>query len=122
MRKEILIIFAILGLYGYYRFLTVLLKLRKLKTNSNNFQNNLFNKVCFMDLLIGFITIFVSLKYFNINEREYVFIMFLFSISLILRGLRNILNISQRKVFYRKIFNYIANSYIIISVWMIGKY
>ncbi|WP_027307618.1 hypothetical protein [Caloramator sp. ALD01] len=121
MGKDILIIYAILGAYGYYRFLIILLSLRKLKSNSNNLKKNLFNKACCMDLLIGLITICILLKYFTIDEREPVFIIMLFSISLILSGLRIIFNIFPKKVVYRKIYNYVANSYIIISAWMIGE-
>ncbi|GAB6116881.1 hypothetical protein JCM16816_04780 [Thermoanaerobacter brockii subsp. lactiethylicus] len=119
MPNEILF-YILFGTYGYVRFTSIIWKgKRAVKNNIINTNSPKIEISDFLDFVIGLISIVVALVYLINSHNNFLIILF-YGISLILKSLRRPLKIAQKSIAYRKIFNYAANLYIIISIWMLG--
>ncbi len=110
-----MLIYLFIGVYGYIRFAQMLWSGKK---TLYEFKKEQKRKITYNDLIVGLFSLnsFIILKTKEVQNNILVFIPFLFGTSLILKSFRNYWNISSWNVIKRKLFNYIANSYILLSI------
>lgn len=112
--NNFVILTFIAGLYGYLAFFLVLIAAKKIMEGGDF---HLWPKVRrYLDAFVGVFSAFLSLW----ATGEIRAILAIYSVSLILSSARRVFKVSNWPPIVRKVFNYIANSYIILAVFLMA--
>ncbi len=121
MKYYIWICFA-LGFYGYLRFAYAVWKGKNIIKNAGRNVDSRRDKLGLIDIIAGVTALLMSFIYKvqNFNVSLFV-IVTLYGVVLIIKGLKGFSKGLQKNIVSKKVCNYIANSYIIFSIWLLSN-
>ncbi|WPX09670.1 hypothetical protein [Anaerocellum danielii] len=111
-----------LGFYGYFKFAYTIWKGKNIIKNVGRNVDSSIDKLRLIDIITGIMALLVSFIYKvqNFNDSLFVIIT-LYGVVLIIKGLKGFSKGLQKNIVCRKVYNYIANSYIIFSIWLLSS-
>ncbi len=105
----------LLGLYGYIEFVLLLITAkRSFLGGTDFFWPPRIRR--YVDAPVGALSLLLSLR----TGGGFKLILALYGVSLLLVSARDVLRLSNRPVTVRKAFNYVANSYIVLAIFLMG--
>ncbi|MDK2868909.1 MAG: hypothetical protein PWP39_144 [Pyrococcus sp.] len=111
--NRLLLLSFLLGVYGYIAFVLILITARKLMKGEDFFWPRVRGV---FDSIMGASSLILSLE----AEGKIKAVFLLYGTSLLLSALRGVLKVPRWPVAARKVFNYVANSYIVLAMFMMG--
>ncbi|ADQ07512.1 conserved hypothetical protein [Caldicellulosiruptor hydrothermalis 108] len=122
MMKYYIYIYFILGFYGYLRFAYMILRGKSIIKKAFYYTNSNRDKLWIVDIIIGVSALLISFTYIaHKNFNKYLLtIGMLYGLVLIIRGLKSLFIRNPNNFILRKLSNYVANSYIIFSIWLLS--
>ncbi len=122
MMKYYIYIYFILGFYGYLRFAYMILRGKSIIKKTFYYTDSNRDKLWIVDIIIGVSALLISFTYIaHKNFNKYLLtIGMLYGLVLIIRGLKSLFIRNPNNFILRKLSNYVANSYIIFSIWLLS--
>ncbi|AHL23181.1 hypothetical protein [Thermococcus nautili] len=108
------LVLLLLGLYGYVAFALVLHTAKKTLLGKSFFWPETRR---YTDVVIGLVSLLYSTR---VSQSDLRFITALYGLSLLANSLRGPLGVGKWNVGARKAFNYLANSYIVLSLFLMA--
>ncbi|ASI99209.1 hypothetical protein [Thermococcus celer] len=106
----------LLGLYGYIEFVLLLITAKRSFLGGTDFFWPRIRR--YVDAPVGALSLLLSLR----TGGGFKLILALYGVSLLLVSARDVLRLSNRPVTVRKAFNYVANSYIVLAIFLMGPW